>query len=72
MSAVGFEPMPFLTGDFNQRLRPLDQACVLPLKCRVCDDRVGVQVGYTLERTTIDRYTTELVNFVGYSRYLVG
>ena len=31
MFAVGFEPTPFLTGDFNQHLRPLDQACVLLL-----------------------------------------
>ena len=31
LSAVGFEPTPFLTCAFNQHLRPLNQACVLPL-----------------------------------------
>ena len=29
LTVVGFKPTPFLTGDFNQHLRPLDQACIL-------------------------------------------
>ena len=31
MTAVEFKPTPFLTGAFNQLLRPLDQVCVLPI-----------------------------------------
>ena len=77
MTALGFESTLFLTGHFNQCLRPLNQACLshfrsTDLKCRVLNDQVGVRVGYTLESTTIDGYPTESVDFVGYPRYLVG
>ena len=41
-------------------------------ECPLLHDRVSVRVGPMLERTSIDQYPTELVDFVEYPRYLVG